>query len=403
MTGSTSASSYLWAATDGGGSATPFAQAYLRPKLRLKDLSFPVVGTKGLAAVPTRQMFDNFARPQAYGVSGLANGFSTERDTEVRSMAQIGSRMFVGGNFAQVDNYTKGTHTAQAYLAAFDAATGAWIPTFRPTFNGKVNAVVKLPSGALAVGGEFTKVNGATHMGLVVLDPATGKVARGFGAQLQLRTTHTTKPGTVSALAVSGSYLYLGGSFTHAAGGSPLGAYVYAKRGARLTGSGTPDAKWNPAFNAAPIFVTASAKGNRVYYGGFFTTMRDGAETADHFVALRTTSPASKVPGLKDIVTSTTPKSYQQTAVEGSAGLAGRLGTHVLRLLGRRSVPGAAQRVAQRRRAGRGLPGVGASTTGSPTGAATAACRTSTATRSAGTRRRTTTASTPCATSPRST
>ena len=48
--------------------------------------------------------------PQSYGVSGQANGFSTERDTEVRSMAQIGSRMFVGGNFSRVENYTKGTH-----------------------------------------------------------------------------------------------------------------------------------------------------------------------------------------------------------------------------------------------------------------------------------------------------
>jgi hypothetical protein len=319
VTGSTSPSSYLWAATDGGGSAIPFAQAYLRPKLRLKDLSFPVVGSSGLPAVRTRQMFDNYARPQAYGVTGQANGFSTERDTEVRSMAQIGTRMFVGGNFARVENYASGTHTARAYLAAFDAATGTWISSFRPTFNGKVNAVLRLPNGLLAVGGEFTKVNGGTHMGLAVLDPATGKVAGGFGAQLQLRSSRTTKPGTVTALAVSGPYLYLGGSFTHVAGGSPLGGYAYAKRGARLAyGSGRPDATWNPAFNSSPIFVTASPKGDRVYYGGFFTTMRDGAQTADRFVALRTTSPAQKVSGLHDVVTSTTPKSYQQTGVEGS-------------------------------------------------------------------------------------
>jgi trimeric autotransporter adhesin len=318
VAGSTSASSYLWAATDGGGSAIPFAQAYLRPQLRLKDLAFPTVGTKGLRAVPTRQMFDNYARPQAYGVSGQANGFSTERDTEVRSMAQLGSRMFVGGNFAQVENYAKGTHTAQAYLAAFDAATGTWISSFRPTFNGKVNAVAKLPGGALAVGGEFTKVNGSTHMGLVVLDPATGKVARGFGAQLQYRSSKTTKPGTVTALAVSGSYLYLGGSFTHVAGGSPLGKYVYAKRGARLSGSGKPDATWNPAFNSSPIFITTSAKGDRIYYGGFFTTMKDGADSADRFVALRTTAPAQKVTGLHAVVTSTTPRSYQQTGVEAA-------------------------------------------------------------------------------------
>jgi trimeric autotransporter adhesin len=64
--------------------------------------------------------------------------------------------------------------------------------------------------------------------------------------------------------------------------------------------------------------VTVSAKGDRVYYGGFFTTMRDGAETADRFVALQTTAPARKVPGLKDIAASTTPRSYQQTGVEGA-------------------------------------------------------------------------------------
>ena len=317
VTGTTSSTSYLWAATDGGGAAIPFAQAYLRPQLRLADLSFPAVGTAGLGAVRTKQTFDNFAKAQSFGVSGQANGFSTERDTEVRSMAQVGRRMFVGGNFAQVEDYGRRTHTGQAYLAAFDATTGAWVSSFRPTLNGKVNAVVKLPNGLLAVGGEFTKVNGVTHMGLVVLDPATGKVVTGFNAQLQMRTATKTRPGTVTALAVSGSYLYLGGSFTHVAGGSPLGAYAYAKRGARLAwGKGTPDGRWNPAFNGAPIFVTASPKGDRIYYGGFFTTMKDDTQKADRFAVLTTTTPLKQVPGLKDIVTSTTPRNYQQTGIE---------------------------------------------------------------------------------------
>ncbi len=317
VVGSPAATSHLWAPTDGGGAAVPFAQAYLRPKLRLADLSFPPIGTAGLGPVRTRQTFDNYAKRQTFGVSGQANGFTTERDTEVRSMAQIGARMFVGGNFAQVEDYRRRTRTAQAYLAAFDAATGAWVPSFRPTFNGKVNAVVRLANNRLAVGGEFTKVNGRTHMGLVVLDPATGKVAAGFNAQLQMRSSRRTSAGTVTALAVSGPYLYLGGGFTHVAGGAPIGGYVYAKRAARLVATkGTPDAKWNPAFNSSPIFVTASPRGDRVYYGGFFTTMKDGTETADRFVTLTTTTPVRKVRGLKDVATSTTPKSYQQTGVE---------------------------------------------------------------------------------------
>ena len=140
-------------------------------------------------------------------------------------------------------------------------------------------------------------MDGRTHRGLVVLDPKTGKVARGFGVQLERRASSGTTSGTVTALAVAGSYLYLGGSFTHVAGGSPLGKYVYAKRGARLAyRSGKPDSRWNPAFNGSPIFVTASVKGDRVYYGGFFTTMADGAQTADHFVALRTTPRRARCP-----------------------------------------------------------------------------------------------------------
>jgi hypothetical protein len=317
VTGSTSASGYLWAATDGGGSATPFAQAYLRPKLRLADRPFPAMTAAGLPGVTNRVLFDLYAKPQTYGVSGLANGFSTERDTEVRSMTQIGGTMFVGGNFAHVDRYADATSAAQSYLAAFDAATGDWVPSFRPTVNGKVNAVVKLPSGLLAVGGEFTTVNGTPHAGLVVLDPTTGAVATGFGVTMEYRSSAGTTGGTVTALGVQGSWLYVGGTFTHVAGGNPVGGFVYAKRGVRLDAStGRPDSTWNPAFNAAPIFLRTSSAADRVYYGGFFTTMKDGATPAERFVTLTTASPAAPVSGLVDWVGSTTPRSYQQTGVE---------------------------------------------------------------------------------------
>jgi hypothetical protein len=317
VTGRTSASSYLWAATDGGGSATPFAQAYLRPKLRLADLAFPAMPAGGLPGATNRVLFDNYAKPQTYGVSGLANGFSTERDTEVRSMTQIGDTMFVGGNFAKVDNYADGTSVTQSYLAAFDASTGDRIPSFRPTLNGKVNAVVKLPSGLLAVGGEFTIVNGTPHAGLVVLDPATGAIATGFGVAMEYRSSAGTKGGTVTALGVQGSWLYVGGTFTHVAGGNPIGGFVYAKRGVRLNiASGRPDSTWNPAFNAAPIFLTTSSSADRVYYGGFFTTMKDGATPAERFVTLTTASPVAPVGGLVNWVGSTEPRSYQQTGVE---------------------------------------------------------------------------------------
>ena len=323
-TASTSASvstSYLWSYTT--GYAVPFTQVFLRPKVRWADLSIPAVGS-GLPGSTRRVQFDNFAQTQPAGVSGLANGLSTERDTEVRALVQSGSRMYVGGNFAQVDQYgATTTSTAQAYVAAFDVSTGAWVSTFRPALNGKVNALAVLPNGDIAVGGEFTTVNGATQAGLVALDPTTGATSSAWKFGIQYRSASggvtTINPGTVTALGVQGGWLYAGGQYTHTAGGTTtLSGYSYTKRAARFSlTTGRPDSTWNPAFGGTPIFLTTSAAGDRVYYGGFMTAMNDGVTPVLQFAPVTTTSPASLVAGLATRVSSAPAKAtYQQTGVE---------------------------------------------------------------------------------------
>jgi hypothetical protein len=315
--GAASTTNYLWGRTT-TGYAVPFAQVFLRPRVRWADLTLPVVGDS-LAGSTRRVMFDNLAENQPAGVSGLANGLTTERDTEVRAFARIGSTMYVGGNFAQVDEYgVTTTSTAQPYLAAFDTGTGGWRPDFRPALDGKVNALVALPNGTLAVGGEFSTVNGVAQAGLVALDPATGATATSPTFSVQRRSGSTISAGTVSSLALAGDQLYLGGSFTHLAAGSPLSGYAYAKRGGRFDlSTERPDFTWNPGFDGTPIFVLAAAAGDRVYFGGFMNTMNDGATPAARFVAVTTASPATKVSGLNNWVSSSPAKiQYQQTAVE---------------------------------------------------------------------------------------
>jgi len=315
--GSTSSTSYLWSPSQWNGYALPFAQLWVRPTLRWADLDFPEVGD-GLQAQTQRTMFDNYAESQTWGVTGLANGFSTERDTEVRSMVQVGQRMFVGGNFARVVNHTTGEEHEHSYLAAFDVDTGEWIPGFAPVLDGKVNALEALPDGSLAVGGEFTTVDGVAHAGLVVLDPTTGEPVDDFGVTLERRASTGTVPGTVTALDVQGTWLYLGGTFTHVAGGVPLSGFAYAKRTARIRVSGgQPDFSWNPEFNGTPIFVTASDEGDRVYVGGFMSTMNGGSNTALRFVVVTTSTPARPVAGLNTWVSSSPDKiQYQQTGSE---------------------------------------------------------------------------------------
>ncbi len=313
VAGTSAATSYLWSAT-GTTSAIPFAQLYLRPKTRWADLSFPSVAA-GLPSSTVRSVASNLAAPQPAGVTGQANGFTTERDTEVRAFAQLGQTMFVGGNFSTVNNYAAGTTLAHPYLAAFDVTTGAHLPGFLPALNGKVNALAPLPGGLLAVGGEFTTVNGVNQAGLVVLDPATGQIAPGFTAAVEYRSGGLTSPGSVTALAVTGNTLYLGGSFTHASGGGA--GFAYLKRGARLDATtGAPDTAWNPAFDGTPIFISLSASGDRAYYGGFMSTMNDDVTPALRFVAVTTTAPAQPVAGLAPWVMSSGGNNYQQTGVE---------------------------------------------------------------------------------------
>ena len=271
VTGTNSATTYLWSQTNGGGNAMPFAQMYIRPMLRLSDLTFPSIPDSGAPAQTIRQMPSSAAIPSPWGVTGLANGRNTELTTEVAAFAQSGNTVYVGGNFAQVQKGANATGTdvmSQAYLAAFDATTGNPVTTFRPTLNGQVKALTVLPDGTLVAGGEFTTVNGAPQAGAVALDPVTGATSTSFKIQVEERIS--TEVLQVKSLTVHGPWLYLGGDFTHITGGTNVNA-VYARNAARVNvTNGTPDGTWNPALNGTVDAVDVG-NDNRVWVAGYFT------------------------------------------------------------------------------------------------------------------------------------
>ena len=81
--------------------------------------------------------------------------------------------MYVGGNFTGVQKGKNGSETTSRGLAAFDATTGEWSgQTF--DFNNQVKDLVELPGDKLLAVGDFTRVNGETHVGTVLIDAATG-------------------------------------------------------------------------------------------------------------------------------------------------------------------------------------------------------------------------------------
>lgn len=134
-------------------------------------------------------------------------------------------------------------------------------------------------------------MNGQPVAGLVVLDATTGQIDPAFTGQLLNAIGGGVA--VVRTLDVEGNWLYVGGSFTHASGGSQS-TQIYSRNAARFSvDNGTPDGSWNPELNGTAISVDASARGDRVYLAGFFSTSR--SQPADKAVALATSN-ASIIP-----------------------------------------------------------------------------------------------------------
>jgi hypothetical protein len=129
------------------------------------------------------------------------------------------------------------------------SASSGWDPGFASGPNGTVRAIA-VSGSDVYVAGDFTMVNGV----------AANRVARWDGSQWH--PLGSGMDATVYALAVSGNTVYAGGNFATAGG-------VPARRVARWDGS-----QWHPmGMGANTVVLALAAEGGNVYAGGGFTTM----------------------------------------------------------------------------------------------------------------------------------
>jgi trimeric autotransporter adhesin len=313
IVGSNSPTSYLYSRA-GEGSALPFSQVYVRPRLTAENTTFPAIGDEGLPADAQRPLLSNYALPTVWGVTGSANGRTGELNTEAQAFTQAGNRMIVGGNFRHVQRNQAGAgQVQQSYLAAFDVNTGEWLSDFRPTLNGQVKDLITLPNGRILAGGEFTQANGTTAVGVVALDPVTGAVDPSFTVAMENRLSGGSAV-EVRAFDIQGDWLYLGGRFTHLAGGTRA-TPVYARMAARVAvADGTPDPEWNPNFSGTVVDLDASDRGDRVYFAGYFKTA--GSVTTNEVAVISTAPGAAVVPNLHPPRFSNSRAQYQQAIRE---------------------------------------------------------------------------------------
>lgn len=286
--GTNSSTSYLW--SKGGGNALPFTQVYLRPKLISSNLDYGQVADSGAEGSHRIALPNSYSAKMQWRTSEqTATGKTGEMNSYVQAITQVGNTVFVGGDYAYVQSVS-GEQVQQPYLTGYDVNTGELVRTFVPKFNNQIKSLEALPNGLLAVGGEFTQVNGQDISGLVLLDPTTGEVKNDWNWKLENRVSGGTV--SVKGMDVQGDYLYLGGTFTHltgSAGGTP----TYARNMARYNiKTGAIDWKFRPAFNGTVNGVSASEDGSTVYAAGYFGTVNN--ENAKRLAALNTADGSRK-------------------------------------------------------------------------------------------------------------
>ena len=290
-----------------GQTVFPYAEAYMRPRLSSEDASFSRISDEGLPASTVTRAVSQYAAKTSWGVTGNINGSYAEGNIQVQAFAQVGSTMYVGGNFTGVKQGEKGTEISSRGLAAFDVATGDFTgQTFN--FNGQVKTLLALPDGRLLVGGDFTQVNGQTHVGTAVIDPSTGQVDSSWNLQV----SNALRGGAVSvrSLAYYDGNVYIGGSFTHLSGGGR--SKVYARNAGRVDLSSRPDRSWNPEINGSVQAVGVSEANSSFYAGGHFTKAH-GTERAWYAAKFSTQPGAAQDTSFVFEPSTTTAGKYQQT------------------------------------------------------------------------------------------
>ena len=111
------------------------------------------------SAQTLRDMPESDARPTVWGVTGQANGIDGELNTEVSAFGQVGNTVYVGGNFQYVQRTLTSTGAIRSNSSSSPASTSTRANShrFQPVLNDQVKAIIGLPDGRLAVGGQFSR------------------------------------------------------------------------------------------------------------------------------------------------------------------------------------------------------------------------------------------------------
>lgn len=173
-------------------------------------------------------------------------------DGPVFTMLATNGTLYMGGSFSQFGVRSgAGVSLDSADLSPRDG---------QPYVDGAINVVVPDASGGYYIGGEFQSVGGASRPRLAHIR-ADGTVDLAF---------NPAPSGSVHTLALSGSTIYVGGSFSRI-NNTRLRNNIAAVDAA----TGAASLTWDP--NASGEVYALAVSGSRIYVGGSFTNVGGAA------------------------------------------------------------------------------------------------------------------------------
>ncbi|MCH8529388.1 MAG: delta-60 repeat domain-containing protein [Saccharospirillum sp.] len=163
-------------------------------------------------------------------------------------MARVGDRVFVVGNFSEVNGEPRSN------IAAFSISGGGELDVFEaPIFDDFVDSLI-VTEDTVYVGGRFSDVGGAPRNRLAALDSTTGA--------LDATWVPSASGGNILDMAFSNGHVYLGGAFDEING-------VPRRLGRVDTDTGALDVDFNPELdNSVNRLLVAN---DTLFVGGYFT------------------------------------------------------------------------------------------------------------------------------------
>ncbi|WP_131736689.1 LamG-like jellyroll fold domain-containing protein [Actinomadura roseirufa] len=230
-------------------------------------VSAAVLGASALPPVPAAADTDP---PAGTPPTVTADPLPTwQVDGVVWSMATVGNTVYATGDFTKArppgTSAGDAREVARKNILAFDLTTGELVTSFSHTLNGQGLRIVASPDGGrVYVGGDFTTVDGQTRNHVAAFDTATGALDPAFRPSVSAK---------VRGIAATGSTVYLGGNFFSVNGKARTRlAAVRASDGANVD-TWTPRADDDEV-----MALALSPTATRVLVGGRFQRLNGAAQ-----------------------------------------------------------------------------------------------------------------------------